>query len=240
MLENCVCVVYDEYNTVEMFDCGLIRHIEVTELKHPWDMVGCNETLFIGDWFSAAIWRVDSKTGTSGVFVKLDSIGCLSLVENRLLVMSRGSLLMYDIQSGASIKTIPLPENMKMDVIWHAIESNRDSFFAIHGPSDDKTVSEMDSDGRVIRVLDNSDQKLDLFYLALDSRGTLLVADYNNSHVALLDENLKFDRILFDRKQLDNGGPLTLNCLTENRVVVGMDNGRVKIFDIKLFSCDCI
>jgi hypothetical protein len=164
----------------------------------------------------------------------------LSLFENRLLVlstaclpMSSNLLLMYDIHTGQRMKNIPLTEDMKEYGVLHAIESNRHSFFVSHQLSDHgpNTVSEIDSEGRVIRVFDNKEQ-LHCIYLALDSVGRLLVADWKNKSVVLLDERLKFITILLDKELLGNACPVRLNYnKNNNRLAVLLDNSHVKIFD---------
>ena len=213
MLDKYLYVVYDEYNKVEVFDCEdrfkKFKDIEVKEMKSPRDMVGSSvmSQLFISDYTSDVIWRVDLKTGVSDVFVKTGyTCTSLSLVENRLLVTSRDTLLMFDIVSGEIIKKIPLKEDIKRHIVEHAIESNRDSFFVSYGTLDNSTVSEIDSECRVIRVFDNK-QQLNCVHLALDSVGRLLVADWKNRQVVLFDEHLKYERILIDNERLHYAWP---------------------------------
>jgi hypothetical protein len=173
------------------------------------------------------------------VFIQLGyQYAWLSLVENRLLVTSRDSLLMYDIHSGQVMKKIPYTGVLKEYGVFHAIESNKDSFFVSHyqsvlGPI---TVSEINSEGRVIRVFDNKEQ-LNCVHLALDSVGRLLVADYWNSRVVLLDEDLELIRILFDKERLDGvlPGRLSYNK-NNNKLAVGLwDKSQVKIFDCNAY-----
>jgi hypothetical protein len=227
MLDKYLCVVYNDYTAVLVFDCEdgfeKIKEIQVNETSCPNDIVGCSLTsqLFVSDWNNVNIWRVNVNTGVSDVFVKLGYKNAkLSLVENRLLVTSPDSLLMYDIHSGERMKNVPLTEGE------HAIESNRDSFFVRHRG----TVSEIDSEGRVIRVFDN--KELYCRHLALDSVGRLLVADWKTYCVVLLDEHLQFIKILLDKERLDNARPSRLSYnKNHNKLAVGLYNGHVKIFD---------
>ena len=100
-----------------------------------------------------------------------------------------------------------------------------------HESLSNSTVSEIDSEGREIRVFDN-EQQLYCFHLALDSVGRLLVTDWNNNQVVLLNEDLKFERTLIDSIQLDNARPWRLNYdKNNNRLTVGLHNGHVKIFE---------
>ena len=241
MLDKYLYVVYDCYNEVQVFSCEdrfkKIKDIQVNEISCPGDMVGCSVTsqLFISDNYNENIIRVNVNTGVSDVFIKLGyRRAWLSLVENRLLVTSHDSLLMYDILSGLRMKNIPLTEDLKKYEVYHAIESNRNSFFMSHGQSKDniRTVSEIDSEGRVIREFDNKEQ-LNCAYLALDSAGRLFVADWKNDRVVLLHEYLKFITVLIDKERfIDGAPPVRLNYnKNNNRLAVGFYDGRVKIFD---------
>ena len=88
-----------------------IKEIQVNGISCPLDMVGCSVTsqLFISDYVDDGnIFRVNVNTGHCDVFIQLGyKSAWLSLVENRLLVTSRDSLLMYDIHSGQVMKKIP-------------------------------------------------------------------------------------------------------------------------------------
>ena len=148
---------------------------------------------------------------------------------------------MYDIFSGDTMKTIPLAgvaEKHYIDkdgcmvwVIEHAIESNRDSFFVCHGHSNFRTVSEIDSEGREIRVFD-SKQRLYCGHIALDSVGRLLVADWNNKRVVVLNDRLKYERIFNHKKLLDKAVPVRMNFdINCNTLMVGLIDGKVLIFD---------
>ena len=246
ILNRHLYVIYENYDVIEEFDCfyrfNKIDDIKVEGLKAPHDMVGCNitQTLFVNDWASdtaakTVVWRIDLETGVNDVFIQDDGIASLSLVDNRLLMTSRGLLSMHNVLSGERIKNIPLPEDMSTHILWHAIESRRDSFFVIHGLMGlSNTVSEIDSEGRVIRVFNNDEHLVNGGYLALDPVGRLLVADRKNNRIVLLNEFLDFQRVLFDEKRLDNERPwrLSYNKNTD-RLAIGLCNGRVKIFECK-------
>ena len=83
----------------------------------------------------------------------------------------------------------------------------------------------------MIQVLDNK-QQLGCGHLALDSVEQLLVGVWDSSGVVIFDEYLKYKRILIRRKRLDNSWPARLNYnKNNNRLMVGLDNGTVKIFE---------
>jgi hypothetical protein len=243
MLDKYLCVVYNEYNKVQVFSCedGLpkIKEIQVIGMNSPYGMVGCSVTSQLFVCASGNIFRVNVNTEVSDVFIKLGyKFATLSLVENRLLVTSRYSLLMYDIHSGQRMKKIPYTEDMKKYGVKHAIESNRDSFFVCHKQSygGPRTVSEINSKGRVIRVFNNKEQ-LDCGHLTLDSVGRLLVVDWGNYSVVLLDEHLQFTTILLDKERLDDVRPVTLKYnKNNNRLAVGLNNGHVKTLTCSCFS----
>jgi hypothetical protein len=205
-------------------------------------MVGCSVTsqLFVSDSDgSGTIRRVNVNTGICDMSIDPNTyFPKLSLVENRLLVTTCKSLSMFNIHSGKIMKEIPYTEDyMKKYEVQHAIESNRNSFFVSHRQSDGvtNTVSEINSKGRVIRVFDNKEQ-LNCVYLALDSVGRLLVADWKNCGIVLLDGHLQFIKILLDKKQLGGAKPRRLNYnKNNNRLAVGLDNGHVKIFECHMY-----
>ena len=237
MLNKCLYVVYMDYNKVEVFVCedrvDKLKDIEVQGMENPLDMVGSSVTpqLFISQFGSDVILRVDLKTGVSDEFVKTGyEYSRLSLLENRVLVTSPDFLMMYDMVSGVRQKKIPFSENIKEDRVYHAIESNWKSFFVSHGLSGNFKVSEIDSEGLEIRVFGDK-QQLGYGHLALDSVGRLLVADSKNKRVDSLNGDLKYKRTLIDSTQLYNVCPCTLHYdKSNNRLTVGLDNGHVKIF----------
>ena len=125
LFDKCLFVVYHGYNKVQLFDCAYrfekIKDILVQGLRRPNDMVGSSVTsqLFVSG--KGKIWRVNIRTGFYDVFIELDGYARLSLFENRLLVTSRASLLMYDIHSGQRTKNIPWTEDIKTHEDRHAI-----------------------------------------------------------------------------------------------------------------------
>jgi hypothetical protein len=247
MLDNYIYIVFSCYNKVQVFDCEdrckKIKDIKVKEMR-PLDMVGSSVTsqLFIVERSSDVIWRVDLKTEVSDEFVKTGyRYTSLSLAENRLLVTSRDSLQMFDIVSGERMKKILLTEDITRYDAHHAIESNRDSFFVHHGRLDwyslstiqvdwdsNPTVSEIDSEGRVIRKLSQRPPQFICERLALDSVGRLLVADDVHNQVVVFDERLKYKRILIDKEF----NPRWVNYDKNNkRLMIGLSNGQFKIFE---------
>ena len=236
MLNGCLYVVYYEYNKVQVFlcedGCKKIKEIEVKEMESPWDMAGSDMTsqLFISERNNDIIWRVDLEKGIGDVFIKTGYMATsLSLAETRLLA-SRDSLLMFDILSGEGMKEIPFSKNIKKHFVEHVIETNRGTFFVCHGhQSGNRTVSEIDSEGRVIQVLDNK-QRFDCYHLALDSFGRLIAAEWKNNQVVLFNEHLQYERVLVNKRS-DNAVPTKLSYNKKNnRLMVCLDNKQVEIF----------
>ena len=78
MLDKYLCVVYFEYDKVQVFDCEdrfkKTKEIQVNGISSPWDMVGCSVTsqLFISDYVvDGNIFRVNVNTGHCDVFIQL-------------------------------------------------------------------------------------------------------------------------------------------------------------------------
>ena len=257
IVENFLYVIYNHNeNNIVVFDCEdhfkKVDGIRLREvLEEPRVMVGCNATsqLFILEGFYDAefsrILRVDLNNSNNndtmidhGDFVDwgMFTVLSISLFENRLLIKSVESVLIYDINSREILKTVRLPDDLLVkQSLGSIIESNRDSFFAIHRSpdTDHNTVSEIDCEGHVIRVL--AKEYIVGYYSALDSVGRLLVGPYNfraqKPRFALLDEHLKLERILSITKRLESSYPWAL-CYGKrnNLLAVGFRDGEIKVF----------
>ena len=243
VMDNYLYVVW--FNKVYVLDFRdrfkKIKRLQIKGLHSVHDMVGCRVTsqLFLSLTDSYDIHRVNVNTRVCDKYIEpVEYCAKLSLVANHLLVTRCKSLSMFDIHSGEILKEIPYTEDYMMKYeVQHAIESNRNSFFVSHRQSDGvtNTVSEIDSKGRVIRVFPNKEQ-LDCHHLALDSVGRLLVAEWKNCGIVLLDGHLQFIKILLDKEQLGGAQPRRLSYnKNNNRLAVGLNNGHVKIFECHVY-----
>ena len=78
----------------------------------------------------------------------------------------------------------------------------------------------------------DNEQQLYSGHTALDSVGRLLVVDWNNKRVVLLNERLKYVRILSHNEQLENALPVRMNFdINCNRLMVSLAEGKVLFFD---------
>ena len=241
-------VIYGNHSyhtNVLVFDCKApfkkVDEIGIRELEAPKGIVGCSTTsqLFILDAYYDAefysVWRVDlNNRDNIDQMIDFDStvIMEMSLFENRLLIQTVESVLVYDIHSREVLKTVRLHKNLQGEQsLSRVIESNRGSFFVVReSSSDHNTVSEKDSAGRVIRVFD---KQIVGHYMALDSDDGLLVGPFNVRNKRLsflqLDENLNLKNTLITRRLQSNLRALFYDK-NSKVLAVSLDNGEVKIF----------
>ena len=84
--------------------------------------------------------------------------------------------------------------------LLHAVETRHDTFIVSHMLPRPQ-VCEVLSNGVIVRVYGGQLQLGRPVYLALDSDDRVFVADYDNSHVLLLDSLLSVNRVLLDIEQ---------------------------------------
>jgi hypothetical protein len=202
-LDDKIFVVSYLGNNIHVFGPDFEQHsvIKVDGLQRPTDLAVCTETRHIYVANSSkpgCVWRVSVDDGAAVKWIPnsraMDSVRpfSLSVTSQRLLVTPCGSeqpLMLYGAE-GELIQRVSLPRDMN---VYHAVETKNKSFILLyrvphHG------VSEVDSNGRVLRVCDH--QLNGFRYLALNVDGHVIVADAYNNRVLLLNENLKLERVL--------------------------------------------
>jgi len=107
----------------------------------------------------------------------------------------------------------------------HAVESPTGTFIVSLNNTQLKQcqVVEVNTGGEVLRQFSGSRlTSLDTPHVAVDSRGNIFVADYDNFHILLLDNHLSLRRVIIDEHQLDCK-PLRL-CYREDKgqLLVGL------------------
>lgn len=263
--ESSVIEVYtDKYSTFSRLD-----DIEITGMKDPYDIVGCNETqqLFITDWGLPGIWRVPVRQSTDVVKSPTHQLfvatgykpWTMSTSSRRLLVTTSAvqppySLYLYDVLDGQLLRTIETPEYMSPS---HVVETKRCTFVVAyvtmevlvdHSSWTEVTVtengrhrpvfsmSELNSDGFVVKETDFK-QFNEPEHLLVDSKRRILIADSGNNQVIVLDDKLKFERILLDytlngreaqQSERVSSKPWRMSFNANNkRLVVGMNHSNV-------------
>jgi len=113
-------------------------------------------------------------------------------------------LRQFDTAGGDELRRVRLPDYMDPE---HAVESPTGTFIVAHRNTqlDQLQVSEVNTEGQVLRQFSGS---LDVpAHIAIDSQGHILVADYGNRRILLLDDQLALRRVIVDRHQLNDERP---------------------------------
>jgi len=129
-------------------------------------------------------------------------------------------LRQFDTAGGVELRRVGLPDYMDP---WHAVESPTGTFVVAHRNTqlDQDQVSEVNTEGQVLRQFSDS---LGLpADTAADSQGHILVADYGNRRILLLDAQLALRRVIVDEHQLNDQLPWRL-CYVEQsgQLLVGL------------------
>jgi hypothetical protein len=223
---------------------NLANEIGIKGMKWPRDMVSSEDEckLYVVDNYPQAscIWQID-MTSTNPVITKWIITGYepwkLSGNSNHLVVTPwNGDALYVYNKAGELLQTVKMP---RFSNARHGLETNRRTCIVglTHGQDTDEQhdrVSEVRADGHVIRYHGDQrgsgpNQLSDPYHLALDARGRVLVADYNNQRVLLLNEQLQFELVLLDKKQTSlNREPRRL-CYVQD--LVGLTGGDVNVYE---------
>jgi len=114
----------------------------------------------------------------------------------------------------------------------HAVESPTGTFVVGHGNTQlqQYQVSEVNTEGQVLRQFSGSLGWLE--HIAIDSQGHILVADWGNRRILLLDAQLALRRVILDEHQLNDKRPDRL-CYEEQsgQLLVGLFDS-VAVFDV--------
>lgn len=250
-----IFVVHEYSNAIKVYEntppFSQLDDIVIEDIEHPslMDITSCPETnrLFISD--NGGIWRVELALPTDSPNRITRIVKCteyvpytLSVTAKRLLVTTDAGDSLYMYPVGGNGKFIQHIELLKEMNVYHAVESTPGSFIVSHiGKKGDRgkfnQVSEVDSRGHVRRVFGNdaggSNDQLDWpRHVATDSRGRVLVVDSCNCRVVLLTHELKFDRVLLDKKHdmVDRHPHRMVYVEKTSMLVLGADN------DLSIYS----
>jgi len=139
------------------------------------------------------------------------------------LVTSFGDkqLRQFDTARGDVLRRVRLPDYMDPE---HAVESPTGTFIVAHRNTQlqQYQVSEVNTEGQVLRQISGS-----LGWpprIAIDSQGHILVADWRNRRILLLDDQLALRRVIIDEHQLNDERPWRL-CYEEQsaQLLVGLE-----------------
>jgi len=224
-----------------------LTDINVKDLSKPWDIVACEQTsqLYVAE-LEKCVWRVSADGADIKHWLPKSrdhtfKPETLSVTSTRLLVTSHYTrqLRLFDAV-GDELRRVQLPDGM---VPYHAVESPTGTFIVglNNGQLKQYQVAEVNTGGEVLRQFIVSRLRLSPLsyvyapHMAVDSHGNILVADYDNRRILLLDAQLSLRRVIIDEHQLNNKAPHRL-CYREQSgqllVGLGVGGGDVLVFDV--------
>jgi hypothetical protein len=182
------------------------------EKMNPRDIVSSDEQncLYIADPFTMCVWRLSLINEPRGErFITSIKARCLfsDSRQKQLLVTSDVDLVLCDVD-GQRLKRIVPPSHVD---VMHSVLLPTGRILIVHtSRSNDNNyhqVSEIDDSGTVHQVYGGRkggdvNQLCQPLYLALDNKGHVFVADYANNRVVVINEQLKFERLLLNKEDL--------------------------------------
>jgi len=244
-LHDVVYIVCDGSSTISRFNARThqrLTDIDVKDLRDPRDIVACERTsqIYVADHFEC-IWRVSSDGEDIKRWLPKSPSDTfrpwtLSVTSTRLLVTSLDThqLIQFD-EVGDELRRVQLPDDMDP---WHAVESPTGTFIVSHynDELEQGHVSEVNTGGDVLRQFSGSHLPSlgETPHVAVDSHGNILVADWYNHRILLLDGHLKLLRDVVDQHQLNYEVPWRLCYIEQSgQLLVGLyECGGVKVFDV--------
>ena len=221
-----------------------LTDITVEGLRQPRDIAACQQTSVIYVADAAFVWRVSSGGGDvrrwlpkspSNMF-KPDT---LSVTSSRLLVTSRDTSRLRQFDAiGDELRQVDLPRDMHPH---HAVELPAGTFVVSHYNRQLKQyqVSDVNIGGQVLRQFSGSRllplRLGDTPHMAVDSQGSIFVADFGNRRILLLNSELTLRRVIIDEHQLKDKHKLERMCYSQQsgHLLVVLQYGRVVVmFDV--------
>jgi len=154
----------------------------------------------------------------------------LSVTSTRLLVTSPGTHQLTQFDSdGDELRRVQLPDYIRPR---HAVESPTGTFIIsqLNKQLNQHQLIEVNTAGQELRQFSRS---LGLTpYIAVDSLGNILLADWSNRRILLLDNHLSLRRLIIDEHQLDYKRPWRLCYMEQSgQLLVGSED-EVAVFDV--------
>jgi len=219
--------------------CCRARTLDEFELRDPQDIVACEQTsqLFVAD-HQRCVWRVsadgvDKERWWSRSSTDEFKPATLSVTSTRLLVTSPDTKQLMQLDSqGNELRRVQLPDHMEPS---HAVESPTGTFIISHRKTELKyQISEVNVDRHVLRQFTGSPRSpLDLTeHIAIDSHGNVLVADFGNHRILLLDAQLRLRRLIIDEYQLNKLPHRLYYREQTGQLLVGFFGKKVAVFDV--------
>ena len=124
---------------------------------------------------------------------------------------------------GDELQRVQMPGDM--DAVQHAVESPTGTFIVsnFNIQLNQWRVSEVNTEGRVLRQFSPGPSLRQPRHIAVDSQGNIFVADHPNDRILLLDAQLALRRVIIDQHELNDKQPQRL-CYNEQsaQLMVGL------------------
>jgi hypothetical protein len=224
-----------------------LENIELRGLIDPLDIVVCSDTsqLYIADCQQCAIWRVNLLS-----YKQVDKFistqwqpYSLSTKSRRLLITpGDGDALFIYGDDGVLLKHIQLPRYMNAT---HAMETTHNTYIVSYLSrlgdtllSEYESVSEIDINGRVVRIFDSQHNDIGSIqfnkplYLALAGNNHVIVADSYNERIVVLNEDLQLKRVLINSSHGQQPARLYLSQRTGLLFIAMDQSSDIHVYDV--------
>lgn len=221
-----------------------LREIQTKAIKSPVDIASCQKStcLYVTDEKSSCLWKV-TPSQNDQIIKCLDGIG----EPYTLSVSCDGCVLMTRCGSPSKLETyypdtntvgsIELPE--EVDGPQHAVRTSTGNFIVSYGKRDRKiwSLMEVSASGQVIRRHDSKKTFQQLngsYHLAVDVNDRVIVVDFYNNRVMLLDSKLNWARTLLTKDRHGIHSPKRLCFVRPNNQLIVKNR---KTVDVYSFRC---
>lgn len=213
--------------------------IQIPGMTGPIDIVACkrNRCLYVSDLGSACVWQVKDDSKSCKWLSNATWPYTLSVTRDGFVLMVRrpSNLDIYGPCANL-VHSVRLPD-VVLDPC-HAVETSEGTYLVSHGEklSHRHSVTELTREGLILRSyggpLGQKPRELDRpRYLAVDGRNNVLIADYGNNRIVMLDGSLNFADILLRKDDDGIKNPHRI-CVHDNETVSVISGGIVDLYSL--------
>jgi len=210
-----------------------LTDIKVKDLIDPTDIVACQQTshIYVCD-YKKCIWLMSAVGEDIKLWLpKSDTFKPfrLSVTSTRLLVTSPDTHQLTQFDSdGNELRRVQLPDYIRPH---HAVESPTGTFIIsqYNGQLNQDQLIEVNTAGQELRQFSRS---LHTPHIAVDSLGNILLADWSNCRILLLDNHLSLRRVIIDEHQLNYKWPERLCYMEQSGQLLVGSYHQVAVFDV--------